>query len=501
GKIDSGELTWTFDPAGNRVEERIGGRVIHATFGAANELLTRGGIRFGYDDRGNQTEKIFPSGRKHAFAYSAANRLVSFSTGHEKKWRSKLKVVERYVYDIENQRVAVEEVNGKKVTWFHWEGSRPIEEWQEIGKGRGKKEKGVLYFRDLGGQLLDQVRYWHKDGRSEPDPERCEDDPDDEDDDSGPSVGHLYYLRWIYPDHLGSTSLITNAHGNRLARLDFGPWGEKLGGNHSRIRFGYTGHQWERATGNWYSVWRYLDPWAGRWNQRDPATEGPGSNRYVYVDNSPVGSIDPAGLVAWSGFPPFEKFVLRASLQNPRIEYIWPAYDVSVDFTLTWTRPPGYAPDAVKVLQIIRSTSGWWGWANTSKDDNTGKPYSVSDIQLSSGFFLDVGSKTSSSPYYSSSIVDGVTDTPTFHNVHNWHPRRTWTFEGETAVVFKCSDAVKIIGAVQWGFTWTKGTNSVPLSGPSPEIGRGLSEHFVPALKLFLQRRHSDQYPLYENWW
>ncbi|MEW6352632.1 MAG: RHS repeat-associated core domain-containing protein, partial [Thermodesulfobacteriota bacterium] len=296
GKIDSGELTWTFDPAGNRVEERIGGRVIHATFGAANELLTRGGIRFGYDDRGNQTEKIFPSGRKHAFAYSAANRLVSFSTGHEKKWRSKLKTVERYVYDTDNQRVAVEEVNGKKVTWFHWEGSRPIEEWQEIGKGHGKKEKGVLYFRDLGGQLLDQVRYWRKHGRSAPDPERCEDDPDDEDDDTGPLAGHLHYLRWIYPDHLGSTSLIANAHGRRLDRLQYGPWGEKLGGGHTRTRFGYTGHQNEARSGYWYSVWRYLDPRAGRWTQRDPIGNVGAQHLYSYAFNQPLHLTDPLGL-------------------------------------------------------------------------------------------------------------------------------------------------------------------------------------------------------------
>jgi len=97
-------------------------------------------------------------------------------------------------------------------------------------------------------------------------------------------------------DHLGSTSLITNAQGHRLDRLQYGPWGEALGGNHWRTRFTYTGHQREGRTGNYYSVYRYLDPRAGRWTQRDPLGFQGGWNLYGYVDGNPVNGRDPLGL-------------------------------------------------------------------------------------------------------------------------------------------------------------------------------------------------------------
>ncbi|MBI4864532.1 MAG: RHS repeat-associated core domain-containing protein, partial [Candidatus Riflebacteria bacterium] len=155
---------------------------------------------------------------------------------------------------------------------------------------------GVLYARDLGGQLLDQVRYTRFNGRSSPDQEKCGDDPDDEDDDAGPPIGQLRHLRWIYPDHLGSTSLITNAHGRRLDRMVYGPWGEKLAGNFARTRFGYTGHAREERTGYWYSVHRYLDPRAGRWTQQDPRGRVNGLNVYSYVRNGPLSAVDPMGL-------------------------------------------------------------------------------------------------------------------------------------------------------------------------------------------------------------
>jgi RHS repeat-associated protein len=74
-----------------------------------------------------------------------------------------------------------------------------------------------------------------------------------------------------------------------------------LTGNFSRTRFGYTGHQREAATGNWYSVYRHLDPRTGRWTQRDPIGFKGRVNLYPYVGNNPISATDPEGLQAERG--------------------------------------------------------------------------------------------------------------------------------------------------------------------------------------------------------
>ena len=220
-RLRAEDISWKYDPAGNRVEEEIGGSVVTASYSPANELLTRGSVRYGYDLRGNQVEKVYPSGQRQVLSYNVANQLVSFSKGHQSRHRTHLKEVERYLYDTDNQRVAVEDkACGGKLTSFLWQDSRPIEEWTEVGRGSGKKDQGILYARDLGGQLLDQVKCESSRAGVFAHP-HCggPDDPDDEDDDHGPRPVKYRHLRFVHGDHLGSTSLISNAQGRRLDRL------------------------------------------------------------------------------------------------------------------------------------------------------------------------------------------------------------------------------------------------------------------------------------------
>jgi RHS repeat-associated protein len=196
--------------------------------------------------------------------------------------------------------VLVEDVQGKKLQHALWDGSRQIEEWHEVGHGRaGRKEKGLLYTRGLGGELLEQARVTRRGGRSS---HASEDDFDEWDDDEdrrggggGPRKPKLNHVRWIHPDYLGSTALVTNHRGKVLARPEYGPWGEPLHQN-EKIAFGYTGHRREAQTGHWSALHRQLDPRAGRWSQRDPLGMVDGLNRYRYARNSPLASSDPYGL-------------------------------------------------------------------------------------------------------------------------------------------------------------------------------------------------------------
>jgi hypothetical protein len=66
----------------------------------------------------------------------------------------------------------------------------------------------------------------------------------------------------------------------------------------------------------------FYNPSAGRWLNRDPIEEKGGLNVYGFVDNSPIGRLDPYGQDPWGGnklfFWLFGRCICNQSLFNPR---------------------------------------------------------------------------------------------------------------------------------------------------------------------------------------
>ena len=60
--------------------------------------------------------------------------------------------------------------------------------------------------------------------------------------------------------------------------------------------FQYTGREFDSESGLYYYRARYYDPVIGRFLSEDPLGSNPEPNLYAYVNNSPVGSVDPSGL-------------------------------------------------------------------------------------------------------------------------------------------------------------------------------------------------------------
>jgi len=119
----------------------------------------------------------------------------------------------------------------------------------------------------------------------------------------------LAWPPWL-ADHLGSTSLSTDAAGNRVSELRYKPWGE------TRFSFGtlptkytFTGqfsYMDDPSTqgitegfGLMYFGARWLDPSLGRFTQPDtiiPQSQGVQAwDRYAYANNNPLRYIDPTG--------------------------------------------------------------------------------------------------------------------------------------------------------------------------------------------------------------
>jgi len=111
--------------------------------------------------------------------------------------------------------------------------------------------------------------------------------------------GTLYYL---LSDHLGSTTLVTDASGNIVSELRYKPWGETRHNSGSTpTRYQYTGqYSYTPDFGLYFYNARWYDPALGRFAQPDSlipeSSQGAQAwDRYAYVNNNPLKYTDPSG--------------------------------------------------------------------------------------------------------------------------------------------------------------------------------------------------------------
>jgi RHS repeat-associated protein len=103
---------------------------------------------------------------------------------------------------------------------------------------------------------------------------------------------------YYHPDHLGSTTLITDSTGSIVEETFYEPFGDVTSGGSSEVKL-YTGQFSDSATGQYYFGARYYKPAWGRFVQADPEIPdiyNPQSlNRYSYSLNNPYKYVDPDG--------------------------------------------------------------------------------------------------------------------------------------------------------------------------------------------------------------
>lgn len=126
---------------------------------------------------------------------------------------------------------------------------------------------------------------------------------------SGASTGNGEQTRYIHPDGLGSTSVVSDESGGVVERLSYEPFGKRrqtngaadwsgtlIGQNSKR---GFTSHEHLEELGLIHMNGRLYDPTSGRFLSADPLISLPynsqGYNRYTYIHNSPLNGVDMSG--------------------------------------------------------------------------------------------------------------------------------------------------------------------------------------------------------------
>ena len=106
-------------------------------------------------------------------------------------------------------------------------------------------------------------------------------------------------IRYYHRDHLGSSSVITDASGAIVEETAYYPFGEQR--NEYRLRqieehYTFTEKERDRESGLLYFEARYLAPGLARFISADPLDKPEGSHAYTYAANNPVKYTDPSGL-------------------------------------------------------------------------------------------------------------------------------------------------------------------------------------------------------------
>lgn len=107
----------------------------------------------------------------------------------------------------------------------------------------------------------------------------------------------VYYF---HSDNLGSTSVMSNSKGKKIAEENYSVFGEVLSSNgENPTDFFFTGKELDEGTGLYYYGARYYDPETGRFISADSfsgrATKPQTQNKYTYTSNNPLKYVDPTG--------------------------------------------------------------------------------------------------------------------------------------------------------------------------------------------------------------
>jgi RHS repeat-associated protein len=235
-----------------------------------------------YDANGNQTGWDHDrNGTRRNIIWDEDNRIQSvFDNGHEKT----------YKYDDQGERVIKRGPQGETAYINQWFTVRNREvASKHVWAGTTRIATGLV----PGVKALPRTR-----GKGTP---------------GGPNaVPQENFLYFYHPDHLGSSSYVTDSNGKVYQHLEYFPFGEtwvEESSNTQRTPYLFTGKELDEETGLYYYGARYYDPRTSVWQSPDPMLSAylggkPNGgvyssinlNLFRYAAQNPLKYVDPAGM-------------------------------------------------------------------------------------------------------------------------------------------------------------------------------------------------------------
>lgn len=248
--------TYTYDAVGNRTAANLNGAATTYSINNLNQLTGVNATSFTFDDRGNITfDGTFYK------TYDAENRL--------KKDSASPASVITYEYDALGRRVT-KTINGSTLK-YTYSGAAQIEE---------RNSSNTLLNRTVFTNFLSPVL--------------------------NEKNGNSYYC---HQNELNSVEAISNSSGRLIESYRYDAYGKptrydslnnplpsSIAGN----RFGFTGQEYDSASGSYRFFFRNYSPETGVFNQRDLIEYQDEMGMYQYVGNNPANGIDIWGLEVYS---------------------------------------------------------------------------------------------------------------------------------------------------------------------------------------------------------
>ena len=126
---------------------------------------------------------------------------------------------------------------------------------------------------------------------------------------------------YYHPDHLGSSSYITNLDGEVVQHIEYVPFGEVFieeRNNTWNTPYLFNAKEYDEETGMYYYGARYYEPRISLWVSVDPRSEeAPEVSSYVYEHNAPTSRVDLDG-----------KWDIKVSASSNRAQHPYAVYAV-----------------------------------------------------------------------------------------------------------------------------------------------------------------------------
>jgi RHS repeat-associated protein len=199
-------------------------------------------------------------------------------------------------------------------------------------------------------------------------------------------------LYWYHPDHLGSSTFLSDAAGEPYQFVLYLPFGETFAEQRAAewsTPYLFNAKELDTETGLYYYGARYYDPRVSMWWGVDPmAGKYPNEGPYLYTSNNPIRYIDPTGMEKEDWYLPtggtelvFDKSVTsQKSIDNSSVlisgTYIGSsAYRVKEDGNTVSYNSDGTKSSAIglpEVLVVGHGGSNIKGYVSSSSDALSG---------------------------------------------------------------------------------------------------------------------------------